>query len=96
MNSINIFEKLNFIDVLFLVLRRNHHIYFIKSNFTSKFFSFFGVKKIKKLEWNLIDLENYQSNQDPLGELHLTRRKKGNNCCSQGKETKSKTVETLR
>ena len=58
MNSINIFEKLNFIDVLFLVLRRNHHIYFIKSNFTSKFFSFFGVKKIKKLEWNLIDLEN--------------------------------------
>ena len=62
MQVISIFERLFFIEVILILIKTNQKIYFLNSNITSKILCFLKIKRIRKIEWDLIKLEanNYK------------------------------------
>ena len=62
MQVISIFERLFFIEVILILIKTNQKIYFLNSNITSKILCFLKIKRIRKIDWDLIKLEvnNYK------------------------------------
>ena len=55
--NVRIFDKLTTKHLIYLIFFSNDKIYYTKSNFLSKILSFFNLKRVRKLEWDLIELD---------------------------------------